>query len=178
MRQQMVIGGARMSRKPPRGAGSAWRWRCRRRSLVVPLALGALATLSAANPASAMADESEQCHRSEHAVPPSPAASPGNSPAPVKYYVVGPPNDGQREFLFEIAAETLGDGLRYVEIFELNLGRPQPDGRRLVNPTIIEPGWILLLPPDASGPSVRTGPLPQPRRSSVASGATPIRDLR
>ncbi len=129
---------------------------------VVPLALGVLAML-AASPASAVAGESEHATVSEHAVPPSPAVSPGTSPEPVKYYVVGPPKEGQREFLFEIAAKTLGDGLRYVEILDLNLGRPQPDGRRMVNPTLIEPGWILLLPPDASGPSVRTGPLPLPR---------------
>jgi hypothetical protein len=140
--------------------------------VVVAPALGALAMLSAASPASAMAHEPEHAAASEHAVHPSPAASPGTSPQPVRYYVVGPPKDGQREFLFEIAAKTLGDGLRYLEIFELNVGRPQPDGRRLVNPTLIEPGWILLLPPDASGPSVRTGPLPQPGRSLAPGGAT------
>jgi hypothetical protein len=88
-----------------------------------------------------------------------------------KYYVVGSPVDGQREFLFDIAARTLGDGYRYQEIFELNLGRVQPDGKRLLNPAVIEPGWILLLPPDANGPLVHIGVPPFVSRSARASTA-------
>ncbi|MDG4809472.1 hypothetical protein O7634_22220 [Micromonospora sp. WMMD1120] len=87
-------------------------------------------------------------------------AAPAPSAAAGKFYVVGAPVDGQREFLFAIAAQTLGDGKRYREIFDLNRGRPQPDGRVMNDPTIVEPGWILLLPDDARGPGVRTGPLP------------------
>jgi hypothetical protein len=168
-RQQMVIGRVRMTSKAAlrRRFGMAVAV-----PAVAPMAFVVIAMLSAASLASAMADESEHATVSEHAVLPSPAPSPGAGPETVKYYVVGPPKEGQREFLFEIAAKTLGDGLRYLEIFELNLGRPQPDGRRLVNPTLIESGWILLLPPDASGPSVRTGPLPQPRRSLAPDAAT------
>ncbi|MET8524154.1 hypothetical protein [Micromonospora sp. NPDC005172] len=94
------------------------------------------------------------------------------APAPTatadKFYVVGDPVDGRREFLFAIAAQTLGDGKRYREIFELNRGRAQPDGRVMDDPTVLEPGWILLLPADARGPGVRTGPLP-----SVAPASTP-----
>jgi hypothetical protein len=78
----------------------------------------------------------------------------------VNYYVVGPPVDGQQEYLFAIAAAALGDGSRSNEIFELNRGRRQPDGGALVDPAVLHPGWILLLPADASGPRVLTGPLP------------------
>ena len=79
-----------------------------------------------------------------------------------KYYVVGQPASGQREYLFAIAAKTLGDGKRYLEIFKLNEGRVQPDGLRLEDPAVLEPGWVLELPQDAKGPDVRTGPLPGP----------------
>ena len=82
------------------------------------------------------------------------------SPARVKFYVVPPPGNGRAESLFTIAAETLGDGGRYMEIFSLNKGRLQPNGGRLTNPRIIEPGWILQLPADAAGPGVHFGPLP------------------
>ncbi|MEU1755143.1 hypothetical protein ABZ436_21155 [Micromonospora matsumotoense] len=77
-----------------------------------------------------------------------------------RYYVVGPPVAGQREYLYQIAARTLGDGNRYREIFELNRGRRQSDGGRLTDPAELRPGWVLALPLDARGPGVRTGPLP------------------
>jgi len=92
---------------------------------------------------------------------PSPAApAPSAAADPVKYYVVAERADGRREFLFDIAARTLGDGNRFPEIFALNEGRPQPDGQRLVDPTVLNAGWYLLLPSDASGPDVREGALP------------------
>jgi hypothetical protein len=78
----------------------------------------------------------------------------------VKYYIVQPPAHGQKEFLYEIAAKTLGNGNLYTVIFELNKGRLQPDGARLETPTAIDPGWILELPPNAHGPDVHDGPLP------------------
>jgi hypothetical protein len=78
----------------------------------------------------------------------------------VKYYIVQPPSAGVRQYLYEIAAQTLGSGKLAAEIFSLNKGRPQPGGARLVNPTIIRPGWILMLPPSAHGPGVHYGPLP------------------
>src|SRR5215218_1675429 len=77
------------------------------------------------------------------------------------FYVVTDPGHGQHEFLFDIAARTLGSGRRYTEIFELNQGRPQPDGGHLSDPAeILHPGWILRLPADAHGPGVLTGPPP------------------
>jgi DNA-binding SARP family transcriptional activator len=52
--------------------------------------------------------------------------------------------------LWDIARADLGDPLRWPEIFGLNRGRPQPDGRRLTDPDRIYPGWILLLPGGAT----------------------------
>lgn len=94
------------------------------------------------------------------------------SPAPVRYWVVGEPRDGQREYLYGIAMQTLGDGNRSSEILDLNRGRPQPDGGRLTDAlTPLRPGWILQLPPDASGPGVRTGALPVPEHDPSTASA-------
>jgi nucleoid-associated protein YgaU/DNA-binding SARP family transcriptional activator len=48
--------------------------------------------------------------------------------------------------LWGIAEGELGDGLRYGEVYELNEGRLQPDGRTLSDPDEIRPGWRLALP--------------------------------
>lgn len=48
--------------------------------------------------------------------------------------------------LSSIAAEELGSPRRYPEIFDLNDGAVQPDGRRLEDPNLIVPGWALDLP--------------------------------
>ncbi|WP_130401901.1 hypothetical protein [Micromonospora violae] len=110
------------------------------------------------------------------------AASVAPTPGTSRYYVVGAPRDGQREYLYQIAVQTLGDGNRYREIFELNQGRPQPDGARLTDPlAALRPGWVLELPADAEGTSVQVGPLPtppatrsvEPTAGSAATSATP-----
>ena len=48
--------------------------------------------------------------------------------------------------LWDIAGEELGDPTRYPEIVEANQGDLQVDGRRLGDPDLIMPGWILELP--------------------------------
>lgn len=106
---------------------------------------------------------------------PAPTASPSPSRAATRYYVVGKPANGHREYLFDIAAKTLGDGKRYLEIFRLNKGRLQPDGRRMADPTVVEPGWVLLLPEDAKGPGVKVGPMPTPH---TRTGATAVQTPR
>ena len=88
------------------------------------------------------------------------APSPTSTPESVKFYVVSDPRNGEQEYPFGIAAKTLGDGKRYLEIFALNQGRLQPDGQRMTDPSIVNPGWILQLPPDATGPSVQEGTMP------------------
>ena len=78
-------------------------------------------------------------------------------------HVVQPPQGRHHDCLWDIAERTLGDPLRYREIFELNQDRVQPDGARLVDADLIRPGWTLLLPADARGatspaPAAAAGP--------------------
>lgn len=124
------------------------------RAAICAAAALSLLALSLLAPAGAAAQGSQTV-----SAPTSPAST---SPAPgvLKYYIVGPPIDGRPEYLFDIAVRTLGTGRRYLEIFSLNEGRTQPDGDRLQDPAVLHPGWVLILPPDAAGPAVHTGPLP------------------
>ncbi len=99
-------------------------------------------------------------------------ASGSSRHAKVKYYIVPQPGHGPPVALYGIAVRTLGDSRRYIEIFNLNKGRRQPNGGRLENPHTIDPGWILQLPADASGPGVHFGRLPG-RRPSATPPASP-----
>ncbi|MCA0328468.1 MAG: LysM peptidoglycan-binding domain-containing protein [Actinobacteria bacterium] len=72
--------------------------------------------------------------------------------------------------LWDIAARHLGDGQRYREIYQLNVGRPQPDGRHLSDPDLIIPGWILRLP---AAPGTRdSATQPEPRTVQPAPPVT------
>jgi len=71
-----------------------------------------------------------------------------------KIYRVHPPSGRHHESLWEIAEKCLGEGRRYREIYQLNKGRPQPDGSRLTIASLIRPGWILEMPADAVGAHV------------------------
>lgn len=51
---------------------------------------------------------------------------------------------------WDLATSHLGDPLRWRELFELNRGRPQPDGSAWTVPDVIEPGWRLRLPANAT----------------------------
>ncbi|WP_318306958.1 hypothetical protein [Amycolatopsis solani] len=81
-------------------------------------------------------------------------------PPSVKYYIVPHADNPNDITLFKIAERALGDGNRYPEIFELNKGRPRPDGTPFGDATQIEPGQVLQLPEDAEDPAVQFGPLP------------------
>jgi hypothetical protein len=105
------------------------------------------------------------------------ASSTPSHPGWVKYYIVQPPQDGKKEFLFEIAAKTLGDGSLAPEIFKLNKGRLQPGGGRLESENLVLPGWILVLPASAHGAGVHDGPLPVVLPSPLPS-ATPAAAAR
>lgn len=66
--------------------------------------------------------------------------------------------------LWEIAETHLGDGHRYRELYDLNAGDPQPDGRTLSDPSTIRPGWLIELHPS---------PAPPPAPTSEAGPPTP-----
>ncbi|MGQ0823782.1 MAG: LysM peptidoglycan-binding domain-containing protein [Actinomycetota bacterium] len=64
-----------------------------------------------------------------------------------------------------IAERTLGDGLRWREILDLNVGRTLPDGTIIaVGDETLHTGWVLLLPFDATVDAAGT----QPSNESVA----------
>ncbi|UYM04956.1 LysM peptidoglycan-binding domain-containing protein [Solicola gregarius] len=69
-------------------------------------------------------------------------------------YYVQPPHAGNYDCLWDIADRTLGDPLRWREIYQLNKGVLQEDGNRLIDPDLIYPGWQMRLPDDARGPNV------------------------
>jgi nucleoid-associated protein YgaU/DNA-binding SARP family transcriptional activator len=75
--------------------------------------------------------------------PPVPSTTPAMPNAPLTWTVA------RNDSLWTIAEQTLGDPFRWRDIFTLNRDRPQPNGRRLRDPGIIEAGWILELPADA-----------------------------
>jgi LysM repeat protein len=81
---------------------------------------------------------------------------------PVVYTVV--PEDS----LWRIAQMKLGDALEWPEIFALNEGRIQSDGRALSDPSVIYPGWELVLPPAPSTRTVTTTPSGSPTPSAPA----------
>jgi DNA-binding winged helix-turn-helix (wHTH) protein len=72
-----------------------------------------------------------------------------------------------RDSLWKLAEQHLGDGLRWRELWELNQGRTQPDGRQFTSPGLIRPGWILSFPADATGMAVVES-------APVETGATPV----
>ncbi|HEY7008519.1 MAG TPA: hypothetical protein VH395_06245, partial [Jatrophihabitantaceae bacterium] len=98
-----------------------------------------------------------------------------------KYYVVQPPHGRHYDCLWDIAERTMGDPMRYKEIFELNKDRVQADGSRLVDANLIRPGWQLRLPADATGPGVHEAHAKAPARPAARAGtagqadsATPV----
>lgn len=68
-----------------------------------------------------------------------------------RVYVVQPPDGRYHDNLWDISERTVGDGMRYREVFELNRGRVQPDGHELTLERLIYPGWLLVVPEDAVG---------------------------
>jgi len=92
-----------------------------------------------------------------------PALAQADPPPPVKYFIVPHADNPEDITLFKIAERALGDGRRFPEIFQLNQGRPRPDGTPFTDPAAIEPGQVLQLPGDAAPESgVQFGPLPSP----------------
>jgi len=100
---------------------------------------------------------------------PSAARLVASPPAPDRFYVVQPDDT-----LWSIATKELGSGEQWPSIFDLNVGRPQPDGRALVNPDLIYPGWRLELPGSEPPASVVETPSPQEGATDIAVEAVDI----
>lgn len=64
--------------------------------------------------------------------------------------IVTAPQDGVHDSLWKIAKRRLGDGNRWLEIWQLNKHREQHDGHAFTDPDLIQPGWTLHLPHAAS----------------------------
>lgn len=70
--------------------------------------------------------------------------------AGLRRYVVAAPQQGYADNLWDIAERHLGDGMRWREVFALNQGAEQPDGRMLRDEDMIHPGWQLRMPAEAT----------------------------
>ncbi|HET7349676.1 MAG TPA: hypothetical protein VFJ28_01920 [Marmoricola sp.] len=90
-----------------------------------------------------------------------------------KVYTVAAPKDGYHDNLWDIAERHLNDGRRYKEIYELNKGLRQPDGRKLELARLIQPGWNLVMPEDAVGVKRLTAPSPAKEMPTLPSGEDP-----
>jgi len=90
----------------------------------------------------------------------------------VKYYTVTTSYQGAPENLAEIATRFLGASSRSVEIYNLNVGRQQPDGTALSDANKLHAGWALVLPWDAFGGGVQYGALPTTLPASSAPSST------
>jgi DNA-binding SARP family transcriptional activator len=77
--------------------------------------------------------------------------------------------------LWDIAVRFLGDGERWHEIYDLNRGKPQPDGGRLTDPDLIYPGWVLALPARPAPPAGHHPPA-RPRPATPPASRTPVPD--
>ncbi|WP_162933959.1 hypothetical protein [Actinomyces lilanjuaniae] len=66
-----------------------------------------------------------------------------------RVYVVQPPQGRYHDNLWDIAERTLGEGRAYNQVYDLNAGRQQPDGRYLELARLIQPGWLLVMPESA-----------------------------
>ena len=89
-------------------------------------------------------------------------AASGDSTAPARPRVYRVQEDDD---LWDIAERFLGDPEEWHQIYQLNEGKPQPDGRALTDPNLIIPGWVLLIPQPAGAHA----PAPHPGRPGTSS---------
>ncbi len=88
--------------------------------------------------------------------PPGLHTDPGTAVAPADHPTV---TVQRHDSYWAIAERTLGDGLRWREILDLNVGRTLPDGTTITaGDDTLHAGWVLLLPADASADAVAAEP--------------------
>lgn len=77
--------------------------------------------------------------------------------------------------LWDLAADHLGNPMRWRELFDTNRGRPQPDGNCLDDPGLLRPGWQLTLPTPPAPPeapvTVEAAP-PAPAAAAAPAAVT------
>lgn len=57
--------------------------------------------------------------------------------------------------LWDLAHRYYGDGEQWHRLYTANIHTTQPDGRRLADPDLLEPGWRLTIPRVTAGPADR-----------------------
>ncbi|WP_194900179.1 LysM peptidoglycan-binding domain-containing protein, partial [Catenulispora pinisilvae] len=82
------------------------------------------------------------------------------------------------ESLYTIAAEDLGDGTDWPQLYTLNQGVVQADGDKLTNPDLIRPDWKIRITASADDPSDSTtgrsaAPLPAAPTPTPPAAAVP-----
>jgi nucleoid-associated protein YgaU len=78
------------------------------------------------------------------------------------------------ENLWQVAQSTLGDGDRYMELFDANQGKPQADGQSLKDPGVLRPGWVLEIPTATAtpaAPAATVTPAPAPAATPAPAPA-------
>jgi DNA-binding SARP family transcriptional activator/nucleoid-associated protein YgaU len=105
-----------------------------------------------------------------------PDPAPPPAPAPSAPHSTAVPADGsatlqvrRHDSWWAIAERTLGDGLRWRELSDLNAGRTMPDGHTIAaGSDLLRPGWLLVLPTGAVAGDFDADPM---RASSPAEPA-------
>ncbi len=78
--------------------------------------------------------------------------------------------------LWDIAADELGSGERYTEIYEASRDITQPDGRQISDPNLIIPGWTITIPAADAAAAASTTPAPT-ETPAPAAPAAPSADV-
>ncbi|MEV7599673.1 LysM peptidoglycan-binding domain-containing protein [Kitasatospora sp. NPDC089797] len=109
------------------------------------------------------------------AAEPAPAQTPAQAPAQVPQAGTEPAAGGPKtvtvragDSLSAIAQRELGDPEAWPKLFEANKGVQAPDGERLTDPDVLEPGMVLTVPGTAA-----PAPDPAPAGSGTPAPATP-----